>query len=270
MKLRKRLRKKNVNNFVNNIYCEDCRETMEHLPENSVDLILTSPPYNTSRNIRNERALKENEGRYKEYNDAQDNEDYIKFLVQDVFNQGYNKVLKPNGVILFNLSYGSENPSVMFELIHSISSCTCFMVADVICWKKSNALPNNTSPNKLTRICEFVFVICRQDEYKTYRTNKQITKVSKVGQKYYSSIYNFVEARNNDGTCKLNKATFSTDFVTALLEMYAKDNKNFIVYDSFNGTGTTSVACKKYGCSYVGSELSKEQCEYAERRLEEC
>ena len=47
--------------------------------------------------------------------------------------------------------------------------------------------------------------------------------------------------------------------------MYA--NKNSIVYDSFTGTGTTAVACKQFGCKCIGSELSKEQVEYARSRL---
>ena len=40
------------------------------------------------------------------------------------------------------------------------------------------------------------------------------------------------------------------------------------VYDPFIGTGTTAVACKEFGCKYIGSELSKAQCEYARERIE--
>ena len=47
--------------------------------------------------------------------------------------------------------------------------------------------------------------------------------------------------------------------------MYA--TKNSVVYDSFMGTGTTAVGCIKYGCKYIGSELSKEQCEFAKERI---
>ena len=69
----------------------------------------------------------------------------------------------------------------------------------------------------------------------------------------------------NDGANKLNKAIFSTELVLKLLNMYA--TKNSVVYDSFMGTGTTAVACKQFGCKCIGSELSKEQVEYARSRL---
>lgn len=47
--------------------------------------------------------------------------------------------------------------------------------------------------------------------------------------------------------------------------MYA--TKASVVYDSFMGTWTTVVACKKYGCKCIGSELSEAQYEYALERL---
>ena len=83
----------------------------------------------------------------------------------------------------------------------------------------------------------------------------------------YENIFNFIEAKNNDGSTKLNKATFSSELVCKLLDIYAKPNS--LVYDSFMGTGTTAVACVKSGMNYVGSEISDKQCDYAEKRIEE-
>lgn len=51
----------------------------------------------------------------------------------------------------------------------------------------------------------------------------------------------------------------------ALLEIYAKPG--YLVYDSFMGTGTTAVASKAFGCSYIGSELSAAQVDFANMRL---
>jgi DNA modification methylase len=53
--------------------------------------------------------------------------------------------------------------------------------------------------------------------------------------------------------------------VRKLIEIYAKPNS--LIYDSFMGTGTTAVACKKIGINYIGSELSKEQCDYSDYRI---
>ena len=152
-----------------------------------------------------------------------------------------------------------------YLLISELIKHTKFMVADCIIWKKGSALPNNVSHNKLTRITEFVFVLCRTSEYKTFNTNKKVKSVSRTGQKYYENVFNFIEARNNDGSCKLNKATYSTELCEKLINIYLK--KGDLVYDPFMGTGTTANACKKLGLSYIGSELSENQVKYSDERL---
>ena len=173
---------------------------------------------------------------------------------------------------MYNLNYGNDGDfstcDKLLDTVNRVTRYTNFMIADIIVWKKNSALPNNVSANKLTRIWEFVFVFCRKDESKTFKSNKQIKSVSKTGQKYYTNMYNFIEAPNNDGSCNLNKATYSSDLVLQLLNMYCGD-KSAVVYDPFMGTGTTAVACVKYGVNYIGSELSENQCEYANNRVKE-
>lgn len=133
--------------------------------------------------------------------------------------------------------------------------------------EKKSALPNNVSSNKLTRIVEHVFVFCRKEEFKTFNCNKQIKSISENGQKRYENIYNFIDAKNNDGSNKLNKATYSTELITQLLNIYFKPSD--LIYDPFMGTGTTANACVLYGCDYIDSEISKAQCEFAEERIKE-
>lgn len=247
------------------IFNEDCLTSMrEHMGEGTVDIVITSPPYNNSRTSHTEKAISQHTCRYAEYDDNKTNEEYCEWIAE-IF-RGYDKIVKKNGVVLFNVSYGSENPTVMFEMIHEVNTKTNWMISDIICWKKKSALPNNVSTNKLTRIWEPVFVFCRKKEYETYFANKEVTSVSNAGQNFYSSLYNFISAPNNDGANDLNKATFSASLVEQLLDMYAT-SEDVTVYDSFMGTGTTAVACKRRGMNCFGSEISKAQCEYAEERL---
>ena len=173
--------------------------------------------------------------------------------------------MNKNGCIIYNISYGNENPSQMFTCINHVLINTNFTIADVLGWKKHTALPNNVSSNKLTRIFEFVFIFCRKDEYQTFHCNKKVISTSVTGQKIYENIYNLIDAKNNDESTSLNKATFSTEFVCKLLKIYAKENG--IVYDPFMGTGTTAVACKKYGLKFLGTELSKDQCNHSIKRI---
>ena len=115
----------------NIIYNEDCLQTISRLPENSVDVILTSPPYNTSRSTSKSNKYSY---RYDLYQDSLTNSEYIKWMI-NVFN-GYNKILKKDGCILFNISYSSENTSLIWDLISQIQRETEFIVNDCIVWKK--------------------------------------------------------------------------------------------------------------------------------------
>ena len=259
--------------MMNKIYNEDCMVTLDRMNDNDVkiDGVITSPFYNTNRE---KKPLKEINGnyfhlnyrrRYDVFNDMMTVDDYISFTV-DLFNK-IDKVLIENGCILYNMSYGTENTDLMYKTIFNIIDKTPFTVADTITWKKKTALPNSVSPNRLTRICEFVYVIVRKDEIKTFNANKEISSIRPNGQKMYKNYLNFIEARNNDGSCNLNKATYSSELVIKLIDIYFKENS--LIYDPFMGTGTTALACLLKNCKFVGSEISKRQVDFANNRLKE-
>lgn len=254
------------------IFNQKCEETMAMMNEfgEKVDIILTSPPYNTGRPSTSEKSRDNHEGRYDVHLDTMTQNDYCEWCVY-LFNE-FDKVLNENGVILWNVSYGSdatvntESIGLMWLSIADIIRNTPFTVGDRIIWKKGSALPNNVSKNKLTRIVEDVFVFCRKDEYKTFNANKEVSSVGKNGQTFYKNVTNFIEAKNNDGSCNLNKATYSSDLCLQLLSIYGKEGCK--VYDPFIGTGTTAVACAGLNMSCYGSEISEAQCEYARERVD--
>ena len=272
MKLKKISKRRPI---INKILNEDCFNTMKRLSNRCIDLIVTSPPYNTSRNIKTGLAREKHWSIYDVFVDTGSHSDYIEWTTK-LFNE-FDRVLVENGVVLYNLNYGSDGDNTtcdnLIDTIHTISKNTNFMVADIIVWKKNSALPNNTSPNKCTRIYEFIFVLCRKTENKTFISNKQVKSVSTKGQNFYSNMFNYIEAPNNDGSCNLNKATYSSDLVYKLLSMYC-GNKQSVVYDPFIGTGTTAIGVLRFNkenhCNlkYLGSELSEKQCEYAIDRIE--
>lgn len=256
--------------FDNQIFNEDCRQTIQKMIQQGykVDNIITSPFYNTGRSSQchtSQKSRDNHEGRYDIHLDDMTNDEYIQFTVNLFLS--FNKILQDNGCILYNMSYGSENTELMWLTIASIIQNTPFTIADDIIWKKNSALPNNVSPNKLTRIVEHVLAFCRKSELKTFKANKKVKSISKTGQKYYENIFNFIEAQNNDGANKLNKATYSTELITKLINIYVPPNSK--IYDPFIGTGTTANDCLLAdNITYIGSEISKKQCEYAEKRIQ--
>lgn len=254
------------------IYNEDCFETMENMPIGQIDIVLTSPFYNTNKKAGKGLTLntaKVKRGyyshvRYDTHVDNMTDDEYCEFSMR-LFTE-FDRILNKDGVVLYNINYGAENTEGLFKTINAIITSTPFTVADVIVWKKKNAMPNNCSPNRLTRIWEFVFVFCRKTETRTFNCKKEVKSIRATGQASYANMYNLIEARNNDGPCNLNKATYSTELCEKLLRMYAVRADTW-VYDPFIGTGTTAVACKKLGFNCLGSEISKAQCEYAQKRL---
>lgn len=248
------------------IFNEDCFETMQRMYEQGekVDLIITSPPYHTPNDKvdYSEKGYKNYQTHYDVFRGWESNEAYRKWSI--TLFKYYEEILSKNGVVLYNISYTVKNTDCIYFVLTDIISRTGFTVVDCISWKKNNALPMNMNSNRLTRVCEFIFVFCRKTEIDTFYMNKE-----KSGSKYKNLFFNYIEAPNNDILSpelnKLNNATFSSQLVRELLHIYAKDKA--IVYDSFMGTGTTAVACKSMGFDCIGSELSSAQCELANKRL---
>ena len=245
----------------NIIYNEDCLTTMSNkIDEKSINIILTSPPYNMTKR---KGGYADKQPRYDVYVDWKDEQDYIDWTT-NIF-KSFDNILKENGVILYNFSYSTENPALPYKVICAIMGETNFTLADTIVWKKSNSIPHPASYNRLNRCYEFVYVICRQKELSTFQCNKKIVKVSPKNQKYYEIVDNIIFAKNNDGSNTLNKATYSSELCDQLLKIYASENE--IVYDPFIGTGTTAISCINNNLKYIGSEISKDQVEFSNERI---
>ena len=245
-----------MNNLeIDKMYCESNLDTMAKMPDNFLDIVVTSPPYNIFNTKAKDRG-------YDYYEDNKTDKEYIEWTL-NIFNS-FDRITKKDSVILYNMSYGTENPNLMNLTVSSIIENTNYSLADIIVWKKKTAMPNSPSKNRLTRICEFIYVFCRKDELYSFNANKKIIS-EKENTKFYESIDNIISAKNNDESNDLNKATFSTEFVRKLLNIYAKPNS--LVYDPFMGTGTTAKACIIDKHNYIGSELSKKQVDYANERI---
>lgn len=90
---------------------ENCFVTMKNMLNNSVDLILTSPPYNmTSR-----KGGYGDRGRYDVYQDWKSEKEYLNFT-SNLFKE-YERILNKDRVVLYNFSYSIENPSLPYKLV---------------------------------------------------------------------------------------------------------------------------------------------------------
>lgn len=263
------------------LYNGDCLEVLNidgsPIKDKSIDIVITSPPYNTCRHKTLDKCKNKKEMygcRYDLYIENMDNDEYAEWTV-GLFEE-FDRVLKEKSVVLYNYGMGSDSQTGTsindwFLVISYLVSKTNFVCSDMLFWKKQNACPNNMSMTRLTRIVEPVLVFCRKDEDGKFLTNKKVSSERKTGQKLYNSLENFICAPNNDGPNPLNKATYSTKFVSSLMDIYVPDDHDagYTVLDPFNGTGTTGCACLERGLKYVGIELSEKQYEYTLDRFNE-
>lgn len=239
--------------MINQLFNENNVETMAKMPNSFINGIITSPPYNITTKRKD---VYYNNGYSDSDNLKQD--EYLEVRTNEF--KEFSRIIKEDGVICYNISYHNENPILPTLLISKIHNETDLTVADIITWKKSTSIPFQTSPTKLSRITELVYVIVKKDKLHSFSTNKEVSKINeKTGQKFYKNYTNLIEAKNNDGIkCKL-KASFSEDFVENLLNIYFPIDS--IIYDPFMGIGTTARSCLKNNRKYIGSELDKEHYE---------
>lgn len=234
---------------INTIYNEPNMATMLQIPDKFVDGVITSPPYNITTKRKD---VYYNNG-YSNLDNLTEDE-YIQIRLEEFIQ--FQRIIKDEGVILYNISYHNENPILPLLLITEVHKQTDLTVADMISWKKSHSIPFQTSPTKLSRLVEQVYVIVKKDKLHSFRTNKEVSKVNqKTGQKFYKGYNNLVEAKNNDGVICDLKASYSSELVSKLIDIYFP--KPSIIYDPFSGIGTTAVACKNSGLDYIGSEINE-------------
>jgi len=240
----------NNTSLINQILLEDNLVTMSKMPDEFISGILCSPPYNI--------GTKRKDCYYNNGYQEKDNlttEEYISLRINEF--KEFERIMKDDGVICYNISYHNENPILPTLLMAEIHNQTNLTVADIITWKKKSALPFQTSPTKLSRICELIYVIVKKDRLHDFKTNKVVSSINKkTNQKFYKNYTNFIEADNNDGIKSKLKASYSEDLVYKLFNIYFPQQS--LIYDPFSGIGTTARACKKTGRQFIGSEINED------------
>ena len=139
----------------NILYNEDCKITMNRFKDKSIDGIMTSPPYN----INTERSDCYYNNGYSELDGLSEN-DYLEVRTNEF--KEFSRIMNDVGVICYNISYAKENPILPTLLVAKIHNETDLTIADIICWKKPNAIPFQTSSTKLSRITELIYIFVKK------------------------------------------------------------------------------------------------------------
>ena len=240
--------------FINEITCGDSEQLVQELDDNSIDLLVTSPPYNVDLGYN-----KKHKSPYDLYQDNKVHSDYIQWLTR-MFENVKPKMVS-GGRVCINIGDG-KNGSVPThsDIIQFMTKELGYLLMTTLIWNK-NQIGNRTSwgsfqsPSSPSFPSPFEYILVFAKDTKKKEGDKDKITVDKDDFiKNSLGMWNFApETRQKK--MGLN-AMFPVELPKRLIEMltYGDD----VVLDIFSGLGTTCLAAKCLGRHYIGFELSVE------------
>lgn len=217
----------------NKIYNMDCLLGMQSIEDNSIDLLLTDPPYNISQKS-NFHTMGRKGVDFGEWDKGFNQEEWL-YVALD-------KVKKGGSVIIFN---DWKNIGVMKDVLEEKG----FVLKELIQWKKTNPMPRNRDRLYVTS-CEFAIWAVKG---KGWTFNRQ-------RDTYENTIFEYPLVSHKQ---RIHPTQKKYELISDLLKIHS--NEGDLVLDPFMGSGTTAKCCKDLNRKYIGFELNKE---YYDKSLE--
>jgi site-specific DNA-methyltransferase (adenine-specific) len=238
---------------LNKIYCNSS-ESMDELPDNSVHLMITSPPYNVKKEYDEDLSLKE-----------------YRALLRAVFQETYNKLI-PGGRACINIANLGRKPYLPLHayIISDMLRIGFFMRGELIWNKASSASPSTawgswmSASNPVLRdVHEYILVFSKDSFSRSKTRNKKENTIKKQQfLDWTKSVWTFpaVSARSIG-----HPAPFPEELSYRLIQLYSF--KDDIILDPFCGSGTTCISAYKNQRNYVGYDNKPEYVDLAKERL---
>jgi len=235
--------------WADKIYCLSA-ENMP-IPENSVALAFTSPPYNVG----------------KDYDDNMSMEGYLK-LIQDVGKEVY-RVLRPGGRYVINIANLGRKPYIpMHSHFYKAHMELGFLPMGEIIWQKSKGASGNCawgswksakSP-RLRDIHEYLLVFAKGAFSRPEKGESDI-----LSEEFMQSTLSIWQINPESAKKIGHPAPFPVELASRVIKLYSYVND--IVLDPFVGSGTTCLSAKMLKRHYVGFDISHEYCNLARKRI---
>lgn len=240
--------------YLNQIFHKSS-EKMEELPNNSVHLVVTSPPYNVG----------------KEYDKDLTLEEYRNFLKR-VWKESY-RVLVPGGRICVNIANVGRKPYIPLHcyIIEDMLE-TGFLMRGEIVWIKMLNISSSTAwgswlsaTNPVPRDLHEYILVFSKDTFTRANPQKRKTTITKEEfLEFTKSIWNIpAESAKRIG----HPAPFPVELPYRCIQLYTFEGE--VVLDPFMGSGQTAIAALKAKRFYVGYETSETYISLAQKRIKE-
>ena len=244
------------NELLNTIIASSC-ENMKDIPNNSLHLMITSPPYNVSKEYDNDLSLNE----------------YLS-LLKNCFTETY-RVLVDGGRACINIANIGRKPYIpLSDYISKIMIEIGFNMRGEIIWNKSAGAGISTAwgsfqsaSNPILRDVHEYILIFSKGSYKRERDKeeKELRK-DNITKEEFIEWTKSVWTMNTESAKRIgHPAPFPEELPNRLIKLFSFTND--IVIDPFMGSGTTAIAAIKNNRNFVGYEINKEYINLANNRI---
>jgi len=249
------------------IYNKSC-VNMAELPDNSVDLMVTSPPYNINIQYGNKhekgKVVSSKGVKYNDYMPENEYRDMLKTVIKETI-----RVLKNDGQIWFNIKnrYIDKQINPPFWIMDFFEG---MFLKNIIIW---NFDWGGSTNNRFAPRYEYVFWFTKnKDKYVFNLDDVKIPSVNFRPDRYKtqlrnpSDVWRMALVSGNEIERTEHPAQYPEELIERII--LTATNKNGIVLDPFMGSGTTAVVAKKNDRHYIGYEIVPEYVEIANQRIE--
>ncbi len=234
--------------FMNKIICGDALDVMRNIPDNSIELVVTSPPYNlknsTGNGMKDGRGGKwKNAGLVNGYADYDDNMPHKLYTAwqRSCLTEMY-RIIPDNGAIFYNHKWRVQN-GLLQDRQDIVGG---FPVRQIIIWKRSGGI--NFNAGYFLPTYEVIYLIAKPKFKLAPKANA------------YGDVWEFSQEMKNE---------HPAPFPVSLIDRIISSTCAYTVLDPFMGSGTTAIAALNNKRVYTGIELSQTYCEMAKKRISE-
>jgi len=239
--------------LLNKIVCGNCLEIMKNIPNNSIHLTITSPPYNVGKE-------------YDNHNDKMDYKEYLKWL-KEVWKET-KRVLVPGGRFALNIAPTGIKDFIPIhhDFTNQLRRMGMVFRTEIVWYKqtmlKRTAWGSWKSPSNPHIVPSWEYVLIFTKGKKSLKGNPENADITTEEFKEFSDgFWKIQPERQRNG----HPAPFPEDLIYRLIKFYSY--KGNTILDMFGGTGTVAVVSHKTGRNFIHIDISKEYCETAKERL---
>jgi len=240
-----------MENYINKVIQGDCLEVMKGIPDKSVDMIFTSPPYNMRTRIRNGKYTTREKSehfskKYKYFDDALPIDEFYLFHKNCII-----EMLRISKIVIYNFQIVTGSKEAFLKIVGDFNKD----IKDIIIWDKGFGQP---AMHEKVLNSSYEMLLVMEDDKKCGRVIQNST--FKRGE-----LQNILRIGRGKKISDIHSACFPEELAETIIKNFSKEND--IVLDPFAGSGTTLKMAKKNNRNYIGIEIIPEYIDIINKRL---